>query len=96
MIRVWRLLEVVHGPVDEILRIYSFKNLLFKLIHSWKKAFGVDKKRFARSSIVLNPFTAKGFPRRVKSSGVRQSKIYSPVYTTIFLARYLFEFGPGA
>ena len=62
MIGDWRLLEVVHGPVDEILRIYIFKNILFKLIHSWKKAFGVDKKRFARSNIVLNPFTAKGLP----------------------------------
>ena len=33
---------------------FNFKNILFKLIHSWKKAFGVDKKRFSRSNVVLN------------------------------------------
>ena len=32
---------------------FNFKNILLKLIHSWKEAFGVDKKRFARSNVVL-------------------------------------------
>ena len=32
---------------------FNLKNILFKLIHSWKEAFGVDKKRFARSNVVL-------------------------------------------